>query len=110
MNVKTTPKIAIVQLQKIRLNEAHRLSQKSARQCITEQSRPFAEKSRSLTTEKRWLRIREAAKYLDRTEGAVRNLLYRGYLTKHRFQGIVYLDRVQIDRMLEHSSEVFNGN
>lgn len=59
---------------------------------------------------KKWLTVEETAAYLGRSVGAIRNLAYRGKLTKHKFSGRVYFSREQLDRAIESSIGDYNGN
>lgn len=50
---------------------------------------------------KKWFTTAEAAAYLGRSEGAVRNLVYRGKLVVRKFGGRNYFSRVELDRAIE---------
>ena len=50
-----------------------------------------------------WLTVKQAAIYLSRTENAIRILIHRGTLMRHRLDGRIYLKRSEIDRLLEKS-------
>lgn len=49
---------------------------------------------------KNWMTTVEVASYLGRTIGAVRNLVYRGYLKPRKFVGRNYFSREEIDRAI----------
>jgi excisionase family DNA binding protein len=50
-----------------------------------------------------WLTVKQAAIYLSRTENAIRLLIYKGTLQRHRLDGRIYLKRAEIDALLEKS-------
>lgn len=50
-----------------------------------------------------WLTVKQAAIYLSRTENAIRILIHRGTLERHRLGGRIYLKKAEIDRLLEKS-------
>ena len=50
-----------------------------------------------------WLTVKQAAHYLSRTENAIRLLIYKGTLQRHRLDGRIYLKRAEIDALLEKS-------
>jgi excisionase family DNA binding protein len=52
---------------------------------------------------KKWFTTAEAAAYLGRSEGAVRNLVYRGKLITRKFGGRIYYSRDELDRAIERS-------
>ncbi len=49
----------------------------------------------------KWLTVNEAATYLRRTSGAIRNLIYRGQIRPRRWAGRVYINRAELDRKIE---------
>lgn len=51
-----------------------------------------------------WLTVKQAAIYLSRTENAIRLLLYKGALQRHRLDGRIYLKRSEIDSLLQKST------
>lgn len=51
-----------------------------------------------------WLNSHEAAKYLRKTDNALRIMVYRGYLRPRRFRRRLYFRRVELDRLLESSA------
>lgn len=50
-----------------------------------------------------WLTVKQAATYLSRTENAIRLLIHKGTLQRHRLDGRIYLKRAEIDALLEKS-------
>ncbi len=50
-----------------------------------------------------WLTVKQAAIYLSRTENAIRLLIHKGTLQRHRLDGRIYLKRAEIDALLEKS-------
>ncbi len=54
-----------------------------------------------------WMTVANAAKYLSRTENAVRILICRKILRAYHLGRTVYLKRSEIDLLIE--SSVFNG-
>ncbi len=55
-----------------------------------------------------WVNIRDTAKYLRRSENAIRILISRGVLNKYKLGGRTYLKRSEIDTLLEESNLVLN--
>jgi len=55
--------------------------------------------------EKRWLTIKDAAEYLSTSQAGVRKRLERGILQRHWLGGRIYLDKKEIDQLLESSCE-----
>lgn len=49
----------------------------------------------------KWLTVSEAAVYLRRTIGAVKNLIYRGQIRPRKWAGRVYISRLELDRSIE---------
>lgn len=49
----------------------------------------------------KWLTVSEAAIYLRRTSGAVKNLIYRGHIRPRKWAGRVYINRDELDRKIE---------
>lgn len=54
-----------------------------------------------------WMTVKDAAKYLSRSENAVRILICRKILRAYHLGRTVYLKRTEIDALIE--SSVFNG-
>jgi len=54
-----------------------------------------------------WMTVKDTAKYLSRTENAVRILICRKILRAYHLGRTVYLKRPEIDSLIE--SSVFNG-
>jgi excisionase family DNA binding protein len=54
-----------------------------------------------------WMTVKDTAKYLSRTENAVRILICRKILRAYHLGRTVYLKRTEIDLLLE--SSVYNG-
>jgi excisionase family DNA binding protein len=54
-----------------------------------------------------WLTVKQAAIYLSRTENAIRILIHKGTLQRHRLGGKIYLKKSEIDHALEKS--IFGG-
>lgn len=54
-------------------------------------------------TAKRLFSVPEAAQYLGRTEGALRELIYKGRLPQVKLDRRVQLDRHDLDRLIETS-------
>lgn len=50
-----------------------------------------------------WLNSKEAARYLRKTENALRIMVHRGYLAPSKFRSRLYFRREQLDRLLESS-------
>ena len=50
-----------------------------------------------------WLTVKQAAIYLSRTDNAIRLLIHKGTLQRHRLDGRIYLKRTEIDALLEKS-------
>lgn len=55
-----------------------------------------------------WMTVRDTAKYLSRTENAIRILICRGTLHVHRLGRRVYLSRLEIDNLI-NSSATYGG-
>ena len=66
-----------------------------------EQVTKLAEALPRQETEPRWLDVKAAARYLSRTEPAIRSLIKRGKLTPSRMDGKIMLDRFEIDALME---------
>lgn len=49
----------------------------------------------------KWLTVSEAAIYLRRTSGAIRNMIYRGQIRPRKWAGRVYISRMELDRSIE---------
>lgn len=49
---------------------------------------------------KDWLTSREAANYLGRTSGAIRNMVYRGQIYPKKFGNRLYFNRRELDRAI----------
>ena len=54
-----------------------------------------------------WMTVKDTAKYLSRTENAVRILICKKILRSYHLGRTVYLKRSEIDALIE--SSVFNG-
>lgn len=54
--------------------------------------------------EKTWLTSSEAASYLGRSMGSVRNMVYRGQLRPRKMFGRLYFSRLEIDRQISQGS------
>ena len=50
-----------------------------------------------------WLTVKDAARYLRRSENAIRLLIYKGTLCSYRLDSKVYLKKSEIDSLLERS-------
>ena len=59
--------------------------------------------SDSLFDKKIWMTIKDAARYLGRTTNAVYIAVYRGHLSKYKWNGKLYFRRSDLDRLLESS-------
>lgn len=51
-----------------------------------------------------WLSSKEAAKYLRKTTGALRVMVYRGYVRPRKFHRRLYFRKIELDRLLESSA------
>lgn len=51
-----------------------------------------------------WLDSKDAAKYLRKTENALRIMVYRGYIRPRKFRRRLYFRRVELDRLIESSA------
>ena len=49
----------------------------------------------------KWMTVKEAAIYLRRTEGAMKNLIYRGKVRVRKWAGRVYVNRQELDSSIE---------
>jgi hypothetical protein len=49
----------------------------------------------------KWMTVKEAATYLRRTEGAMKNLIYRGKVRVRKWAGRVYVNRGELDSSIE---------
>lgn len=49
----------------------------------------------------KWMTVREAAVYLRRTQGAMKNLIYRGKVRTRKWAGRVYVNRMELDSSIE---------
>jgi len=61
--------------------------------------------SASQRPEQRLLTVEQAAQYLGRTKEAVQHLIAAGKLPRVRFDRRVYLDIVDLDRLIEKSKD-----
>lgn len=50
-----------------------------------------------------WMTIKDAARYLGRTENAIRIAVHRGQLPRHKWLGKLYFKRSDLDFLLERS-------
>lgn len=48
----------------------------------------------------RWMPVAICAKYIGKTEAAVRSLVQRGDIPSHKPNGTVYFDRLEIDQWM----------
>lgn len=53
-----------------------------------------------------WMTVKDTAKYLSRTENAVRILICRGMLRVYRLGRRVYLNRTEIDTLINSSATI----
>ncbi len=51
-----------------------------------------------------WMTIKDAARYLSRTENAIRIAVHRGQLTRYKWLGRLYFKRSDLDTILESSA------
>lgn len=51
-----------------------------------------------------WMTITDAARYLSRTENAIRIAVHRGKLTRYKWLGRLYFKKSELDMMLESSA------
>ena len=49
----------------------------------------------------KWMTVKEAATYLRRSEGAMKNLIYRGKVRVRKWAGRVYVNRGELDSSIE---------
>ena len=49
----------------------------------------------------KWMTVKEAAVYLRRTNGAMKNLIYRGKVRARKWAGRVYINRKELDSCIE---------
>lgn len=54
---------------------------------------------------KKWFTTKEAAEYLGITPGGVRNRVWRGQLFPKKYQGRLYFDKSELNRLIEYSCE-----
>lgn len=50
-----------------------------------------------------WMTVKDTAKYLGRTENAIRQLIHRGLLNRYKLGRRVYLRKSEIDANIEQS-------
>ena len=50
----------------------------------------------------KWMTVRDAALYLRRSYGAIKNLIYRGKVRPRKWAGRVYLSRKELDELIEN--------
>lgn len=50
-----------------------------------------------------WMTIKDAARYLGRTENAIRIAVHRGHLPRHKWLGKLYFKRSDLDFLLERT-------
>lgn len=50
-----------------------------------------------------WMRSEEAARYLRRSVGQIRNMVYRGQIKFRKFNGRLYFKKVDLERAIEFS-------
>lgn len=51
-----------------------------------------------------WMTIKDAARYLSRTENAIRIAVHRGQLTRYKWLGRLYFKKSDLDTILESSA------
>ena len=49
----------------------------------------------------KWITVKEAAFYLRRSTGAVKNLIYRGKIRVRKWAGRVYINRKELDSAIQ---------
>lgn len=52
----------------------------------------------------KWLNSEEAASYIRRSVGQLRNMVYRGQIRARKLQGRLLFSRRELDRLIESSS------
>jgi excisionase family DNA binding protein len=58
-----------------------------------------------------WMTSEEAAQYLRRSVGQIRNMVYRGQIKFRKFNSRLYFRKTELDRAIEISNKgEFNGN
>lgn len=51
-----------------------------------------------------WMRSEEAARYLRRSVGQIRNMVYRGQIKFRKFNGRLYFKKMDLERAIEFST------
>ncbi len=51
-----------------------------------------------------WMTIKDAARYLRRSENAIRIAVHRGQITRYKWLGKLYFKKSDLDSMLESSA------
>jgi len=51
-----------------------------------------------------WFDSKDAAKYLRKSMGALRVMVYRGYVRPRKFKRRLYFRKIELDRLLESST------
>ena len=51
-----------------------------------------------------WMRSEEAARYLRRSVGQIRNMVYRGQIKFRKFNGRLYFKKIDLERAIEFST------
>ena len=57
----------------------------------------------------KWITVKDTAKYLSRTENAIRLLIYRGVLTSYKLGRRTYLKLSEIDSLIATSNLIDGG-
>ena len=58
----------------------------------------------------KWMTVKDTAKYLGRTENAIRLLIYRGVLTSYKLGRRTYLKLSEIDALIATSNLIQGGS
>jgi excisionase family DNA binding protein len=66
------------------------------------------EKAKLFNNRIKWMTVKDTAKYLGRTENAIRLLIFRGVLTSYKLGRRTYLKLSEIDEQLA-TSRLING-
>lgn len=61
------------------------------------------QKSSMLFENLEWMRSEEAARYLRRSVGQIRNMVYRGQIKFRKFNGRLYFKKMDLERAIEFS-------